>query len=492
MVDVVAALIWDGPRFMICQRPAHKARGLLWEFVGGKVEAGESHEQALIRECREELAVTLSVGKQFMQVVHTYPDITVRLSLYHATIIEGAPQKLEHNDIRWITPSEIPQYDFCPADTEILEKIIRDYAAEAPEYLSEQIITYLGNKRALLDFIGTALDVVREELGQETLDMVDLFAGSGVVSRYFKRYARTLYANDLESYSKTINECYLANRNEVNHEALVRYFTKIKSRLDAGPLTAGFITELYSPRDDEHIQQGERAFYTARNARYIDTARCLIDTVPEEYRCYLLAPLLYEASVHNNTSGVFKGFYKNSETGIGQFGGNGRHALSRIMADIELKLPVFSRYACEVHVLQEDANALAATLPPVDLVYMDPPYNQHPYGSNYFMLNLINNYQRPQEISCVSGIPNGWNKSVYNNRKSAKEAMRDLCRKLDTKYLLISFSDDGFISRDEMTAMLSEVGDVRVLDREYNTFRACRNLCNRDIHVKEYLYLVKK
>jgi len=124
MIEVVAALIWDGDRFMICQRPAHKARGLLWEFVGGKVEPGESHEDALIRECREELDVMLKVNDLFMDVVHEYPDLTVHLSLFNAVIAEGTPKKLEHNDIRWITVDEIPQYPFCPADVEILERLI--------------------------------------------------------------------------------------------------------------------------------------------------------------------------------------------------------------------------------------------------------------------------------------------------------------------------------------------------------------------------------
>lgn len=123
MVEVVAALIWDKSRFMICQRPAHKARALLWEFVGGKVEPGETKAQALIRECQEELAVTLSVGDVFMDVVHEYPDITVHLTLFNATIAEGIPKKLEHNDIRWITVDEISGYSFCPADTAILTKL---------------------------------------------------------------------------------------------------------------------------------------------------------------------------------------------------------------------------------------------------------------------------------------------------------------------------------------------------------------------------------
>ena len=125
VTQVVAALIWENGRFLACQRPAHKARGLLWEFVGGKVEPGETKEQALIRECQEELAVTLTVGDVFMDVVHEYPDITVHLTLYNAAIAKGIPQMLEHNDIRWITPSEIPHYEFCPADEEILREIKR-------------------------------------------------------------------------------------------------------------------------------------------------------------------------------------------------------------------------------------------------------------------------------------------------------------------------------------------------------------------------------
>ncbi len=123
MTEVVAALIWKGSQFMICQRPAHKARGLLWEFVGGKVEPGETKEQALVRECREELAVTVQVGDVFMEVTHEYPDLTVHLTLFHVSIQEGTPQLLEHNDICWITVEEIDQYPFCPADEVILERL---------------------------------------------------------------------------------------------------------------------------------------------------------------------------------------------------------------------------------------------------------------------------------------------------------------------------------------------------------------------------------
>lgn len=123
MTEVVAALIWDEKRFLACQRPAHKARGLLWEFVGGKVEPGETKEQALIRECQEELAVTVAVQDVFMEVDHVYPDLTVHLTLFNASITEGIPQKIEHNDLRWITVEEIDQYPFCPADEEILRRL---------------------------------------------------------------------------------------------------------------------------------------------------------------------------------------------------------------------------------------------------------------------------------------------------------------------------------------------------------------------------------
>ncbi len=127
ITEVVAALIWDEGKFLICQRPAHKARGLLWEFVGGKVEPGESKEQALIRECREELGITVEVANEFMEVVHEYPDIMVHLTLFHAAIRQGRPRLLEHNDLKWITPAEIPEYEFCPADVEILGEIQRQF-----------------------------------------------------------------------------------------------------------------------------------------------------------------------------------------------------------------------------------------------------------------------------------------------------------------------------------------------------------------------------
>ena len=363
---------------------------------------------------------------------------------------------------------------------------------ENPRYLTEQILTYMGNKRALLPFIADIVLLVKKELNKQKITAVDLFSGSGIVSRFLKAHCDCLYMNDLEDYCYTINKCYMANKKEIDFTALNDCYTKVVSILDNEPLRSGFISEMYAPKNDKNIQEGERVFYTTRNANYIDTARQLIGELEEPYRTFLLAPLLYEASVHTNTCGKFKGFYKNSKTGIGQFGGDGRNALKRIMADIKLPFPVFSNYNCNTIIYKCDSNVLAKELPLVDFVYIDPPYNQHPYSSNYFMLNLIDNYIKPTKYSNVCGIPVEWNKSAYNKKQTAYESMIDLCKSLNAKYMLVSFNNEGYITKEEMVNLLSSIGKLIVYEKNYNTFRASRNFNNRSIYVKEYLYLVRK
>jgi len=366
------------------------------------------------------------------------------------------------------------------------EKIMENEA-----FLTTQIITYIGNKRSLLDFIGDALYEIKKDINKEKLIIVDIFSGSGIVSRYFKQHATKLIANDLEDYSYTLNKCYLKNKDEIDQEELIGYYNYLIENLNK-ELKEGFISRLYAPKNSFEIEKDERVFFTTRNANYIDTCRKLIDTLPRKVRPYFIAPLLTEASTNNNTSGVFKGFYKNSKTGIGQFGGNKENALSRIMKDISLPFPIFSNFSCEVEIYKEKDNQLIDKLEEVDVIYMDPPYNQHPYGSNYFMLNLINNYIEPRNISKVSGIPSNWNRSNYNKKKEALTSFSDLCQKAKAKYLLISYNSEGFITKKEMVDMLSKIGIVKVLEKKYNTYRASRNLNNRNIYVSEYLFLVKK
>jgi len=372
------------------------------------------------------------------------------------------------------------------SDTEVLE-----LSNENEDFLTQQLITYIGNKRSLLEFIGKGVNIVRRRLNKNRITAFDVFSGSGVVSRYLKKYSQRIITNDLEEYSSVINRCYLSNRSSVDFSLLDKWMKWLKAGLTDENLKEGFIKELYSPKDINNIQPGERCFYTPRNAMYLDTACGLLEQVPENIRHFFMAPLLSEASVHANTSGVFKGFYKNNETGLGQFGGNNKDALVRILGNIELKKPIFSRFDSEVEIHKGDSNIIAGLVDEVDIAYLDPPYNQHPYGSNYFMLNLLMNYVRPSSISKVSGIPDDWHRSAYNKKPQAYKAMSDLVSKIKARYLIISFNSEGFISLDEMLQLLKHVGKTEVLQTKYNAFRGSRNLAKRDIHVKEYLYLVE-
>ncbi len=360
---------------------------------------------------------------------------------------------------------------------------------EEPAYLSTQLITYLGNKRKLLPLIGKGVQAVQQRLGGRKLRALDAFSGSGVVSRYLKQYCNELWSNDLESYAAVLNRCYLTNRSEAETLRLPEIHSELLSRIEE-TWAPGLVAELYAPQDDQAIQAGERAFYTQRNAIYLDTARRAISKLPKALQHFFLAPLLSEASIHTNTSGVFKGFYKNRR-GIGQFGGEGRNALQRILADIRLPLPIFSRFECSCHVLQQDAAAAARTTPELDLAYLDPPYNQHPYASNYFMLNFLLDYQRPERMSEVSGIPGGWNHSAYNSRHLVAEALLELLGAIRAPFVLLSYNSEGFIGMQEMQGLLRQDWHVSLIQQDYATFRGCRNLRNRPLQVRELLYLLE-
>ena len=294
-----------------------------------------------------------------------------------------------------------------------------ELSCENEDYLTKQILTYIGNKRSLLNFIAKGVCLVQQKLGKDKINIFDVFSGSGIVSRFFKQFADTLFVNDLEKYSQITNECYLANTADINLSELQSIHGYLLDTISTQPLIEGFVTELYAPKNDDNIQKGERVFYTRRNAMYIDTMRQLIDGVDRHLQQFFLAPLLSQASVHSNTSGMFKGFHKNPQTGIGQFGGGNQDALSRIKGDIELPFPVFSNFQCNSVIYNGDANVIIKTAPEVDLAYLDPPYNQHPYGSNYFMLNLILANKRPEAISKISGIAEGWNRSSYNKKQGS-------------------------------------------------------------------------
>lgn len=364
--------------------------------------------------------------------------------------------------------------------------------SENPSYLTDQLITCLGNKRSLLPFIDSAIREITKGRKRDDIRFFDVFSGSGIVSRYARKYASHIVTNDLEPYCEVINRCYLSSDTIISNPDFLAAYTQVREKLESSPLHRGMITEHYAPEDDNAIQPGERVFYTNRNARFLDTARTAISAVDSKWQPYLLAPLLAEASVHANTAGVFKGFYKNRDTGIGQFGGKKGDALSRITGDISLPLPVTSRYPVEALILRGDANTVCRSVPPVDIAYLDPPYNQHPYGSNYFMLNLLVDYTEPARRSRVSGIPPDWQRSRYNRRKEAANTLEDLVANIDAKYILVSFNSEGFVTRDTMESILSAYGEVHTREISYAVFRGSRNLRQRENRVTEFLYTLKK
>lgn len=369
-----------------------------------------------------------------------------------------------------------------------------DQLVETPGYYREQIITYIGNKRSLLSPISEATTYVSSQLGKEKLRIFDGFSGSGIVSRLFKSVASELVVNDLESYSRVINECFLTNWSSVDFANLQLVVDKLNRYVDRNidRNMPGFIELLYAPKDDNNIKVGERVFYTRSNARRLDQFRNLIQAEGPDYFNLLMGPLLASASVHANTAGVFKGFYKERSTRIGKFGGTGADALKRITGQIRLRVPILSRYEADITVYQTDTNYLVSKVGEFDLAYFDPPYNQHPYGSNYFMLNLLVDYKKPQEMSKISGIPKGWNRSPYNQKKRAWHVLADLIRRVDSRYVLLSFNDEGFVSPVQLRKMLNELGPVREIKTRYNTYRGSRNLRSRNTHVTEHLFLLEK
>ena len=360
------------------------------------------------------------------------------------------------------------------------------------KYFSEQIITYIGNKRSLLKPIEEIIQKVCIELGKKKLIIADLFSGSGIVSRLLKQYSSLIIANDLEEYARILSECFLSNPEDFDENIYNEYLKNIHNSMKQKPIK-GIISSNYAPHDDTNIKIGERVFYTRENAEYIDGFRYYLDQiVSKNYKKYFLALLITEASIHVNTSGVFKGFYKDKETGIGKFGGTAENALARIKGKIQIGLPVLSPVSSNYVVYKENTVDLSKNLPELDFVYLDPPYNQHPYGSNYFMLNIIAKNEMPNSISSISGIPNDWNRSNFNKKSSSLQELSKIVGNLKAKYILISYNDEGFITFEEMLDMLKAFGSVEYQQIQYNTFRGSRNLNARNLYTHEYLFLLRK
>ena len=359
-------------------------------------------------------------------------------------------------------------------------------------YVRQPMLTYLGNKRKLLPHIRSMVELVRDRLDGGRLRVLDGFAGSGVVSRMLVRYASVLRSNDLELYAHTVARCFLETPTP-EQQARVETHIEAMNAIEPGG-DGGLIARLYAPRDTDTVLAGERCFYTRENALRIDAMRAYIaDSVEADVQPYCLAPLLVRASIHVNTSGVFKGFYK--KDGVGCFGGSAGNALARIKGAIRLDVPLWHGEDVAVLCTRQDTTELLASLPDdaLDLAYLDPPYNLHPYGSNYFMLNVIASNQEPEAVSAVSGIPAAWNKSDYNYRGTAFEAMRGLLAEATrvSRFALVSYNDEGIITDAQWVELLRDYVHEKH-EFPYDCFKGSRNLRNRKDKVMERMYLVSR
>jgi adenine-specific DNA-methyltransferase len=365
------------------------------------------------------------------------------------------------------------------------------------EFTYQTMLTCLGNKRKLIKQIEKIVqeNILPKLQKEDKLIIFDGFAGSSVVSRSLSQYAESIHTNDLELYATTMAKCFMNKPSDQQKERIIHHIDQMKIIAKNGPYYEGIITKNYSPKDTNNIQHGERCFYTHENGLIIDTLRKYItNQVEPELFEYCISPLLIKASIHANTAGVFKGFYKDKETGIGTFGGSDENALSRITKPIEIEVPIWSEYEFDGYVYNEDINTVIDSLPnDIDLTYLDPPYNQHPYSSNYFMLNLIILNQEPQKISKVSGIPSDWTRSNYNYKDKAIESMKDLITKTikKSKYILLSYNNEGIIPLKEWDTIFKDY-TIEKHEIKYDAYKGSRNLKDRSNKVIEIMYLISE
>ena len=363
-------------------------------------------------------------------------------------------------------------------------------------YLEKDLITYLGNKRKLVGYIEDTVLSLSKKIQKDKLSILEPFCGSGSVSRMLKLHSSHLVVNDLEEYCATLAKCYLASPDEEQYSKINKTIT-FMNRHKFSKVAPSFIRTHYAPQNDLDIKLGERVYYSQKNAHIIDTfAYHIFNHIPEDERAFYLAPLLTQCSIHTNTSGTFNSYHK--KDGIGHFGGKGENALTRILGEIELPMPVFSYMPeTKVDVYNTDANSLVKELAKngqtFDICYLDPPYNKHPYGTNYFMLNIINRWNPELEVpDNHRGQRDDWTRSKYNSFTDCSKVFADLIANIPAKYIIISYNNEGILSEDDLTNILETHGTLTKEEIIYPTYKGCKNLASRSKDVLEYLWILKK
>ena len=363
-----------------------------------------------------------------------------------------------------------------------------------------QIVTYMGNKRKLLRQIDDVVTCVLEELGNPHPVIAELFSGSGVVSRLLLTHAHELHVNDIAPFAEALSECYLPSQTPSERQATEAAIVEANTFVDTVSRTdvPQWVQRYWTCEDEDNVQPGERLYYTPQNAFRIDAYRhYIVSRCPEALRPRLLGPLLHECSVHTNTNGNFSGFYR--AEGARPWGGQRHIDERRITQQIRLSAPCTPSAPLEggVHVTRGDAASVAASLPPLDLVYIDPPYNKHPYATYYFMLDIIAAWDTTLAIpDTMRGQPKDWARSDYNSFTKAKNAMEDLLDSITAKVVIISYNNRGIISEDEMRALLERHGTVERVDLTHRTYNkmqgiAAKKRTQASVATVEYLWILR-
>lgn len=328
---------------------------------------------------------------------------------------------------------------------------------EPDEYLTKQIITYMGNKRKVLPHIEKVLIEIKEKLGKDKLTIGDGFSGSGIVSRMLKRHASELYSNDLAGYSHALNNCYLASPTKNTYTQLCKYIdeaNRLGDESEKGGAKEPWIEKHWS---------GERAYFTVQNARRIDAMRDYIETIPPKFKDFVLAPLLVECSIHNNTSGQFSAYHR------GGFGGTKGIDVKRITQLIRIPYPIFDKTKTKIHVSRIDSNIWAQQLPKqLDVIYYDPPYNKHPYNIYYFLLDIIHDWDKTLLIpDSYRGQPNTRSKSLFNSSLHAQNQLDSLLSRTNARFIIISYFDRGIIPIKHIQNIISNPISIPIIHNTY-------------------------
>ena len=380
------------------------------------------------------------------------------------------------------------------------------------DFLKQQLITYMGNKRKLLPHIHDVISHVQQQIhkntGKNTISFADPFSGSGVVTRLalVSKHVSHIVANDLAHYAHICNLCYLRTPSVHDRDRIHALIDQANALPDP-PVEEQWIATHWAPADDAHIIEGERCYFTRQNALRIDAIRNFIDSeaVPHDLKPYLLAPLLAQASIHNNTNGQFAAFYKDAD-GVGAFGGKKAVDFKRITERIALPYPCFhDNTETTSNLTRKDAiqwsKDMADSGQTIDLLYLDPPYNKHPYSIYYFLLDIIAKWDKTIDIpESYRGQPKTWVRSPFNSSIDAARALRSMIADTPARFVALSYYDAGILSIEEIDTLMSEYGNVERHPIQHNVYKRLHGLGTykretndtQETAAKEYLWVLKK